>query len=124
MGLSYQSGDYAREFNSLYKITLDMSNWDRTTVQLVSPMSGGVYIYGSNDGGSIIGQREGSPKTAQNFNPVQATNLATGTASSGLISSAGDYEISINAQYLRLQGNPAAAGTSIYKILFNHSKVS
>lgn len=122
MGLSYQSGNYARDFNSVYNITLDMSGWDRTAVQIVSPITGTLYVYGSNDSGALLGVREGDASLATNFNPIQAVNLATGVATN-VISAAGTYKVDINDQYLRLQGSPAGAGSSVYGILFNHSKV-
>ncbi|HEY4833005.1 MAG TPA: hypothetical protein VIH61_10650 [Waddliaceae bacterium] len=121
MSISYQTGNYARDYNSLYNITLDVSGWQRTTVQLIPPMVGSVLIYGTNDGGALLGVREGSPKNATNFNPIQMKNLSTGS-SVNATSSAGDYEIDINTQYIRLQGSPTGAGSSIYGIIFNHTK--
>ncbi len=122
MGLSYNTGDYSKQFNSTYNITLDMSGWDRTTINVQSPISGAVLVYGSNDGGFQLGVTEGNANLAKNFTPILATNLATGTTT-GSISAAGNYEVNINAQYLRLQGSPAAAGTAVYKIILEHSKV-
>jgi hypothetical protein len=122
MGLSYPTGNYSPEFNSVYNITLDMSGWDRTTIQLVSPMAGGIFVYGTNDGGAVQGVTQGNATLATNFNPIQATNLATGVATN-VLNSAGNYEVNINAQYLRLQGSPAGAGSSVYKILLEHSKI-
>lgn len=122
MGLSYQSSDYSKLFNSVYKVTLDMSGWDRTTVQVVSPVTGSLYVYGSNDGDAVTGVQQGDASLAINFNPIQATNLATGVATN-VITTAGDYKVDINAQFLRLQGSPAGTPTNVYKILFNHSKV-
>jgi len=37
---------------------------------------------------------------------------------------AGLFEVDVNAQYLRLQGAPAAAGTNIYRLMIFHSKIS
>lgn len=123
MGLSYQSGNYSRDFNSVYRINLDMSGWDKTTVQVLPPMVGTIYVYGTNDDGGTPGMQDGDASLATNFNPIQATNLATGTAAN-IISAAGNYQVNINAQFLRLQGSPAGAGSSVYGITFNHSKVS
>ena len=114
--------DQTRDFNSVYKITLDMSGWDKTTINVVAPISGAIYVYGTNDGGAVQGVTDGNAQLAINFNPVQVTNLATGTATNS-ISAAGDYKYEVNAQYLRLQGSPATTPTNVYKLLFLHSKI-
>ena len=122
MAIGKPLSDYSREFNSLYKITLDMSGWDKTNIQLVAPVGGAILIYGSNDGGAITGQTQGNAELAINFTPIQATNLATGSPVTS-INAAGNYTVPINAQYLRLQGSPAQSGTSVYKLLLFHSKI-
>jgi len=121
MGLSRPLGNFANEYNSLYKITLDLSGWDRTTIQVVAPINGAIIVYGSNDSGAVIGVTQGNAKLATNFTPVQVTNLATGTAVNS-ISAAGNYKYDVNAQFLRLQGSPAAAGTNVYSIFLENSK--
>lgn len=123
MSLGRPIDDQASLFNSVYKITMDMSGWDKTTVQVVAPISGSLYVYASNDGDQVTGVQQGNAELAINFTPIQATNLATGTATN-VISAAGNYSVPINAQFLRLQGSPAAAGTNVYKILLFNSKVS
>ena len=115
--------DQASTFNSVYKITSDLSGWDKTTVQVVSPINGSIYIYGSNDGDAVQGVQQGNASLAINFTPIQATNLATGAAVN-VISAAGNYSVPVNAQFLRLQGNPAAAGTNVYKLLLFNSKTN
>ena len=40
MALNYQSKNYASDINSVYKITLDMSGWDKTTIQVQAPLAG------------------------------------------------------------------------------------
>ncbi len=117
-----QAMDFTGQFNSTYNITLDLSGWDKTTIQLVSPMGGAVVVYATNDAGALQGVRDGNASLATNFNPVQVTNLATGSAVSSM-SAAGNYKYDVNAQFLRLQGAPAAAGTNVYKILFFNSKI-
>ena len=114
--------DQTRYFNSVYNITLDMSGWDKTTINVVAPLLGTIHVYGTNDGGAVLGQTDGNAQLAINFNPVQVTNLATGTATNS-ISAAGDYKYEVNAQYLRLQGNPAGTPTNVYKLLLFHSKI-
>jgi len=121
MGLSYQTGNYAREFNSVYNVTLDMSGWDRTTIEVVAPVLGTINLQGSNDGGGTNYQ-SANAQLAINFSPIQAKNLTTGL-SANAIYGAGLFEVDINAQYLRLQGAPAGTPTNIYRLIFNHSKI-
>lgn len=113
--------DAASVFNSLYKITEDVSGWDKVTIQLIAPVSGAVLVYASNNGGA--GETtQGNARLATDFSPVQVTNLATGTAVSSM-SAAGLYRYDVNAQFMRLQGAPAAAGTNVYKLFQFNSKV-
>lgn len=123
MGLNRPLADLAQTFNSVYNITLDLSGWDKTTIQVVAPMSGAIVVYNTNDSGAIQGVTQGNAELAINFNPVQVTNLATGTATNS-ISAAGDYKYEVNAQFLRLQGSPADTPTNVYKLLINNQKVS
>lgn len=123
MALGRPLDDQSSKFNSIYKITLDMSGWDKTTIQVVAPISGAIIVYASNDANAIQGVQMGNAELAINFNQVQVTNLATATAST-TISAEGNYSVPINAQFLRLQGAPAGAGTSVYKLLLFNSKVS
>ena len=99
-----------------------MSGWDRTAIHIVPPITGVIYVYGSNYDGNSVAMPDGSAALATAMNPIQATNLATGTAAN-TISAAGTYKVDINDQFLRLQGSPAGAGSSVYGILFNHSKI-
>lgn len=116
------SVDLTQQFNTTYNITLDMSGWSKTTIGVIAPMGGAVLVYGSNDAGALQGVTQGNAKLATNFTPAQATNIATNTAS-GTINAAGNYRYDVDAQFLRLQGVPAAAGTSIYRLLLFHSKI-
>jgi len=114
--------DFSQQINSVYNITLDMSGWDKVSAQIVGPLVGSLFVYGSNDGGDLQGVRQGSPLTATNFQPILATNLATG-ATTSVITTAGTYSVPVNDQYLRLQGSPAGAGMSVYRLLLFNSKV-
>lgn len=122
MAIGHQVPDQSRLFNSVYKITRDMSGWDKSTVQVVAPIVGSIYVYGSNDGDAVQGVQQGDASLAINFNNIQATNLATGVATN-VISAAGSYSVPINNQFVRLQGSPAGAGSSVYKLLIFDSKV-
>ncbi len=122
MGLSRPLGDYATEFNSQYKITLDLSGWDRTDINVIPPFSGAINVYGTNDGGAIQGVTQGNAKLAINFTPVEVTNLAT-HAVTNAITTAGNYRYDVNAQFLRLQAVPPSDGTNVYKLLLFNSKI-
>lgn len=120
MGLTKPLGNQASDFNSVYNITLDTANYDRTTIQVIAPVSGALSVYASLDGGAGS-TTQGNAASAQNFSAVLATNLATGTASN-IISTPGLYTVTDNAQFLKVQGNPAGAGTSVYKLFITQFK--
>ena len=98
-----------------------MSGWDKTTIQTTGAVLGTVNILGSNDGGANA-TSQGDAQLAINFTPLQAKNLATGSMVNAIYG-AGLFEVDVNAQYLRLQGAPAAAGTNIYRLMIFHSKI-
>jgi len=104
---------------SVYSITLDVSGWDKVTIQPIAPVAGAIFIYGSNDGGAVNGVTQGNAQLARNFTAIQATNLATGAAVSSM-ATAGLYSVPVNAQFLRLQGG----GADVYKLLAFETKVS
>lgn len=114
--------DQSSVFNSLYKVTLDMSGWDKTTIQTTGAVLGTINIFGTNDSGAQQQTTQGNASLAINFTPLQAKNLATGTMVNAIYG-AGLFEVDINSEFLRLQGAPAAAGTNVYRLLFFHSKV-
>ncbi len=122
MSLGRPLGDVSQTFNSVYKVTLDMSGWDKTTVQVVGPMGGRINLLGSNDGGQT-NYASGNASLAINFTPIQATDLSTGTTVNAIYG-AGMFAVTVNAQYLRLQGSPASAGTSVYRMNIFDSKGS
>lgn len=112
------------EFNSVYKITKDVSNWDAVCVQVMGPVLGRLIPQATNDGGAqLVTGTGGGPSTAINFMPVQMTDLSTGS-SVNAIYGPGLFKLNVAAQYFRLQGSPAAAGTSVYRINLFNSKIS
>lgn len=122
MALGKTLEDFANQFNSLYNITLDMSGWDKATLQVTSPMGGALAIQASNNanGNDLT---DGDASLAINFSSVQVKNLQTGS-SVNYIYGAGLYEYDVNARFLRVQGQPAAAGTSVYNLIIFNSKIS
>lgn len=111
-------------FNSVYQINRDVSGWDKLTVQVSGAMLGTAYIYGTIDSGSSQGVNQGNAALAINYTPIQATNLATGSAVTS-ITSAGMYTVNAaNQQFIRIQGNPAGTPTNVYRILLWQSKTS
>ena len=129
MGLSRPLGaNLAAQYNSVYNITLDLSGWDKTTIEVIGPSVGTTYIYGTNDGGDLQGVRYGDAAHALNFNPIQATKLSDGTKVSSIAAvSAGQsaaYEVDVNEQFLRLQASPNGAGSSIYRLNIVNYKIS
>lgn len=115
--------DLTTTFNSVYQINRDVSGWDRLTIQVVAPMLGTAYIYGSLDSGYNKDVTQGNAALAINYTPIQATNLATGSAVSS-ITGAGLYTVNAaNQQFVRIQGNPAGTPTNIYRILLFNSKI-
>lgn len=110
-------------FNTTYKINLDLSGWDQCTVQVVGPMSGRINVLGTNDSGAQPQNTQGNASLAINFTPIQATDLSTGSAVNAIYG-AGLFKIPVNAQFLSLQGSPAATPTNVYRINIFNSKTS
>ena len=55
MAIGYPVSDQSQQYNSLYNVTLDLSGWDKTTIQVIAPVVGTTYIYGTNDAGALQG---------------------------------------------------------------------
>ena len=120
MAVGKPLGNFSQQFNSVYNISLDLSGWDRTTFQVVAPFTGTIAVLATNDSGAVSGETQGNSELAINYKPVQVTNLETGTATN-YVYGPGLFKYDVNAQFLKLQGIPASAGTSVYKLMvFNH----
>lgn len=117
MGLTYYYDGTNQYKQNVYSITLDMSGWEKTTIQVAAPVAAPLVVYGSNNAGAGQGITDGNAELAIGFTAIRATNLADGTVAS-TISAAGNYQVDINARFLRLQGG----GANVYKITFNHFK--
>lgn len=122
MALGYAKHDLSDKFNSVYNITEDLSGWSESTIQVVPPFGGTIAVQATNDSGAVLGVTQGNAQLAINFMPALVTNLQTG-ATTNYIYGAGLYKYDVNAQFLRLQGQPASSGTSVYKLLLFNSKI-
>jgi hypothetical protein len=120
MALNYHTDLTGEYKQNVYSITLDMSGWQKTTIQVEAPVAAPLFVYGSNDASAIQGVRDGDASTARNFVQLATLNVGTTTPATlvSSISSAGAYEVDINARFLRVQGG----GANVYKIMFNHYK--
>lgn len=115
--------DLTTTFNNVYQINRDVSGWDKMTVQVVAPVLGAMYVYGSLDSGYQKETTQGNASLAINFTPIQALRLSDRTRVSS-ISAAGLYTVdAAEQQFVRLQGNPAGTPTNVYRLLIFNSKV-
>lgn len=110
--------DWTYNINQKGSLTIDVGGYDKVTAEFIAPVSGIFSIYGSNDSGAIRGVTDGNASLATNFQPIQATNLATGSAVS-TISAAGLYSVAVNSKYIRFSG-----GVSVYKLIADNIKSS
>ena len=119
MGLQ-RNFDYTLQYKqNVYSITIDVSGWDKANVHAVAPIAAPIYVYGSNNSGAVQGVTYGNAELAIDFYPVQATNLATGGATTS-ISAEGVYSVPVNNQFIRLQGG----GADVYSLFISTTKSS
>lgn len=127
MGIAKQitpAQDLTKTFNSVYQINRDVSGWDKMTVQVVAPILGTMYLYGTIDSGYQQQTTQGNASLAINYTPIQALRLSDRTRVSS-IAAAGMYTIdAAEQQFVRLQGNPAGTPTNVYRLLIFQSKIS
>jgi hypothetical protein len=122
MGLAHTPIDLTKQYKeNIYNIALDVSGWDKVTFQVLAPVSGTLAVYGTlNDGmsqGQLYPSNNYGADRARDWTPIQATNLATGTAAT-TIAAAGLYKVEVNTTYLRLNG-----GGDVYGLFQFNSKV-
>lgn len=122
MSVRYTNDLTLKYKQNVYHIELDVSGWDTVTFQAVAPVASAIFIYGSLDNGMSLGQSipagNYGAQLAINWTGVQAVNLASG-ASVSSISAAGMYSVTVNNQFLKLQGG----GADVYRLLqFNTKK--
>ena len=99
--------DVTASFNADAQYIQDLSNWDYCVVQFVNP-SGTINITATNNGGAIQGETLDTATTATNFQTIQATKLADGTAVTA-VAAAGLYRVGVVGRYIKFGGIGAAA---------------
>lgn len=100
--------DLTSKFNANNQATVDVSGWETASFHFVGP-SGTISITGSNDSGAVTGVTEGNAMLADNFDTIQAVNLASGTAVTS-VATADIYRITpVSCKYIRLGGASAQA---------------
>jgi hypothetical protein len=108
---------------NIYNIALDVSGWDTVTFQVVAPVAATLYIYGAIDDnmpqGSLLASNNNyKPSNVINWTPVQAVQLATGSAVTS-ITTAGVYSVPVNAPFLKIGGG----GADVYGLWQNNLKI-
>src|SRR5580693_1461658 len=102
--------DVTSRFNPTGVVNLDIGEWDWVIVQVVGP-TGTITFNASCDGGAIHGETTGNATSAINFTAVQATNLATGAATTTSAAS-GLFKFSVVGKYLQ-SSSPGQTATKI-----------
>lgn len=115
--MNSRTNDWTYNINNQNQVVIEVGGWDRVTIQAVAPIVATAYLYGSLDAGAVQGVTQGNAALATNFTPIQATNLATGSAVSS-ITAAGLYEFEVRSKFLKIAGG----GVSIYKLLTFETK--
>lgn len=103
--------DITTEFNANNGHKLDVSKWETATFQFVAP-TGTINITGSNDAGAVEGVSDGNAHASENYTAIQATNLATGAATTS-VAAAGLYKVSVWCKFIQVSG----AGATATKVL-------
>jgi hypothetical protein len=95
-------------------IVVDLSGWEYAVFQFVGP-SGTINVTATNNDGSSSSVT-GGPNTATDFQTVQITKLADGTAVTA-VAAAGLFRAGIVGRFIKFSGASAAA-TGVYMTLF------
>jgi len=110
--------DVTDQYNATQSVTLDVSLWDKVSVQIVGTFADdGITAYISNDSRAIQGVSDGGPSMATNFFGIQMTKLVDQTLISNM-NVTGVYGTNIWAKYFRLLGglfdDPASSKVIVF----------
>lgn len=99
--------DATTAFNSTGKYNIDLSGWEYAVVGILTPATD-ITFNGTNNGNAKTGASDGNAHSAINWQPLQLTNVATGT---GVTSTSGDgnFKLNVGTKYLQLSGTTAAS---------------
>ena len=111
--------DVTIDFNTDSLCNIEVSGWDYAIVQVES-LTGTVNFNATLDGGAVTGTTNNSPALATAFQPVQGTNLATGTAAVSVGVGSFLYKFGVIGNYLQLAGTAVTAS----KVLVFLAKIS
>lgn len=106
--------DVTTDFNAGFGKCIDMSGYDYAVWQFVAP-TGTISITATNDDGSVEGATLGNATTAANFQTVQATKLADGTAVT-TVAAAGFYKVVVVGRFIKFGGAAANATKVIVQL--------
>lgn len=110
--------DVTGQYNATQSVTLDVSLWDKVSVQIVGTFTDdGIAAYISNDSGAVQGVSDGGPSMALNFYGIQMTKLSDQTLISSMNAS-GLYGSNIWAKYFSLSGQAFDDPTTSKVIVF------
>lgn len=111
--------DLGNDFAIAQNVKIDVSGWDYVLLQIQTP-SASIQFNGSNDAGAVQGITDGNPLTSLNYQPVAATNTATGTTSTSAGGN-GIFKFNVVSRFLQFV---AAGGTTVGKLIVSLTKIS
>ena len=108
--------DMTTEFNANGKVNIDLDGWDYAIANVITPAAA-VSFNTTNDANTQRGVSDGNAYTAINWQPVQLTNIATGSGATST-STTGNFKLNVGARFLQLTGTTAS------KILITLNKIN
>lgn len=96
---------------NVYNINLDVSGYDKVTIQAIGTVAAPVYVYGTLNGGDLQSVRDGQPVFATDWAAIQAKKLSDGTMVNSF-NAAGLFQVDAPPQYVRIGGG----GADIYQL--------
>jgi hypothetical protein len=112
--------DVTIEFNRDNGYVADMSNWDFTIWQFITP-AGTINITATNDSGAITGSIDGNSLTATNFLTVSATALNGLTSTTSVTAAVSAlFRVGNVGEFVKFGG----ASASATKVIIQYHKIS